>query len=513
MSAPIPIVPFYSEHSARGHAYSALSAKQHLKVDVAVIGAGFTGLTAATELCLAGKSVAVLDMTEIGGGESNLSTAQMTELLDTRYHELVSKFGKTGAALAARASRDSIDWAERHAASRKECRFQRLPAFLFSEKREDEQELDRECLAAIQSGVHAQRVTTLPPQLKAISAMCVDNQAQIDPRQYLHGLARRLVEKAARIFEHTRIASIEDGTPCTITTTNGAVVKAGDCIVATHTPICNMLFLHTKLAAYRTYVVAARFPEGGFPEGLYYDMNDPYHYIRTDTDKSGNLVLIVGGEDHKTGDDEDPEPRYRRLQQYVSERFGLRDFDFHWSGQVLKPIDGLPYIGRNSASEHLYVGTGYNGNGTTFGTLAGMIITDLILGRSNPYSELFEARRISPIAGAKDFIVENSDALAHFIGDRLKSPAKSLDDVPAGEGRIVELDGTRAAVYRGEDGEMHAVSAVCTHVGCIVHWNNSEKTWDCPCHGARYSPTGKVINGPATKDLRALPVPHLAEKR
>lgn len=508
MSAPIPIVPFYAEASGREHAFSAIPAKQHLQVDAVVVGAGFTGLTVATELRAAGKTVAVLDMADIGGGESNLSTAQMTELLDLRYHDLISKFGKTGAALAARASRDAIDWAERHAGSRKDSRFQRVPAYLFSEKKEDESELDRECLAAIQSSVHAQRVTELPPQLKALSAMRVDNQAQLNPREYVHGLARRLVDNGGAIFERTRIESIEDGTPCKVTTTDKAVVTANDCIVATHTPICNMLFLHTKLAAYRTYVVAARFPAGGFPDGMFYDMNDPYHYIRTDVDKSGNKVLIVGGEDHKTGEDEDPAPRYKRLERYVIERFGLLNFDFHWSGQVLKPIDGLPYIGRNSASEHLFVGTGYNGNGTTFGTLSGMIISDLILGRFNPYSELFEARRISPIAGAKEFVVENTDALVHFVGDRLKSAVKSLEEVPRGEGRIMDLNGTRAAVYRNEHGELHACAAACTHLGCIVHWNNSEKTWDCPCHGGRFEATGKVVNGPPTKDLPTLPVPH-----
>jgi Rieske Fe-S protein len=238
-------------------------------------------------------------------------------------------------------------------------------------------------------------------------------------------------------------------------------------------------------------------------DGLFWDTDDPYHYIRTYSGSDGP-VLIVGGEDHKVGKEDDTEAAYVRLGSYVQSRFGVVSLERRWSGQIIEPVDGLPYIGRNSLAGHVWVATGFSGNGMTFGTLAGMILSDLILDRQNSWAELYAATRVKPLAAAKDFLTENVDFPGHLVSDRLTNrdaQGRGLSDVPRGEGKIVVIEGEKFAVYRDAHGTTHALSPVCTHLGCDVRWNAAERSWDCPCHGSRFAPDGKVLNGPAVSDL------------
>jgi Rieske Fe-S protein len=267
--------------------------------------------------------------------------------------------------------------------------------------------------------------------------------------------------------------------------------------------------LHTKLYPYRTYALAARL-EQPLAAGLYYDLDDPYHYVRTHPapGASGGELLIAGGEDHKVGETSDTLACFARLEAWARSRFALSGVVARWSGQVIEPADGLAYIGRNAASRHTWVATGFSGTGMTFGTLSGMVLTDLILGRPNVWAQLYDATRVKPAASAKDFVQENADVAFRWVADRLAgAQGHGIDEVPSGEGRIVSVEGRKVAVYREPGGACHAVSPVCTHLGCHVHWNGAERSWDCPCHGARFSPTGRVLNGPAVKDLASRPLP------
>jgi Rieske Fe-S protein len=272
-------------------------------------------------------------------------------------------------------------------------------------------------------------------------------------------------------------------------------------------PVNNRVLLHTKIAAYRSYVIAAE-TTTAFPEGLFWDTADPYHYTRVQP-IAGRTYLIVGGEDHRTGMETDTDACYERLLEYARPRFGMSDWHFRWSGQIIEPVDGLPYIGANAAEQHVYVATGYAGNGITCGTLAGMMIADRVLGRTNPYAELYDATRVKPIAGAVDYVKENVAFPVHLVTDRLTSvnaDNRPIQALRPGEGAVFSTDEGKLAVCRDQHGAVHAVSAVCTHLGCDVAWNQAEQTWDCPCHGSRFSPEGSVINGPAVSDLRRVPV-------
>jgi Rieske Fe-S protein len=275
----------------------------------------------------------------------------------------------------------------------------------------------------------------------------------------------------------------------------------------TNSPVSNLFALHTKVAAYRSYALAATLTLNATAAALYYDTAEPYHYLRVHDTSEGPL-LIVGGEDHKTGQG-DPRLRRRALEGFWREHFPNSELRRHWSGQIIEPSDGLPFIGKNAGSEHVYVATGFSGTGMTFGTLAAMILSDGVLGIENPYSDLYLATRIKPLAQARAFVEENLDFPAYLARDRLlrKGDLESVDDVRPGEGKLVRANGTALAVYRDETGALHQRSAVCPHLGCNVRFNSAETTWDCPCHGSRFGIDGEVLNGPAIKPLAEAPPP------
>ncbi len=476
-----------------------------VEVDVVVVGGGIAGLTTAWLLKQEGKRVAVVEMHRLLSGQTGQTTAHLTELIDTPYATLMSDFGEKGAQLAAASSRAAIEQiASLVERLRISCGFQRLPAYRYAETEAEARDLEREARAARQAGLMCNLTQQVPLPYPVKLALRVEDQAQFHPREYLLALAEGLPGDGSHLFEETQVLSIREGRPCRVETNRG-VLLCRDVVEATTTPL-NRLFLHTKLYPYRTYAVAGPL-RSPLETALYYDSKDPYHYIRLQQ-VDGVPYVIVGGEDHKVGTEEDTASCFTALEEYTRQHFPVSTLTHRWSGQVIEPADGLPYIGRNSGSSHVWVATGFSGNGMTFGTLAGIILKDLLLGRQNPYAALYEATRVKPKAGAKDFIQENAEVAFRFVADRLARPdGHSLEEVPPGEGRILEVDGKKVAVFREDGGAVHAVSPVCTHMGCHVHWNNSERSWDCPCHGARYSPTGEVLNGPAVKPLESKKLP------
>lgn len=483
--------------TAAGPAYPRYE-RRNLHFDVAIVGGGITGVTLATLLTLAGKRVALLEARALASGVTGGTSAHLTETLDTRYYELESKFGAEGARLAAQSTREAIDTiADLTSCYGIECGFQRVPGYLFTEHPEKVDELERELDAARRAGVKVEP-TSAPLPFPARLALQFPDQAEFHPTAYVLGLARQVLSSGSQIFERSRVVSVDDGEPCEVVLEHGASLTADYVALVTHAPL-NRLLLQTKIAHYRSYVVSG--PVETAVRGLFWDTDDPYHYVRSFT-HAGTLQLIVGGEDHKTGQETDTEAPFERLTRY-SARFGLTAPTARWSAQVIEPVDGLPFIGRNALSERVLIATGFSGNGLTFATIAAKILRDVCLGAQNPYASLYQATRVKPLASLLNFLGENLDFPLHLIGDAIRPPeARSLEEVDRGQGKIVRVAaGQRLAVYRDHAGALHALSPVCTHLGCQVAFNAVERSWDCPCHGSRFDIDGRVIDGPATEPL------------
>jgi glycine/D-amino acid oxidase-like deaminating enzyme/nitrite reductase/ring-hydroxylating ferredoxin subunit len=474
-----------------------------LETDVAIVGAGITGLTAALLLLRSGKKVAVVEKGDLAAGESGRTTAHLTEVTDARYATLERDFGKEGARLAVEAGREAIALIERVTAELKaDAAFVRVPAFYYSEREADLDMLREEAEASKRAGTPSSFTTEVPLPFDVAGAVRYDNQAQFHPRRYFVALATEITRLGGKIFCSTLATEVHDGEPCTVVTPGGTI-SARDVIVAANVPVNNKLFIHTKIAAYRSYAIATAVADDFLTPGLYWDTDDPYHYTRTQM-IDGKNYLIVGGEDHKVGTEEDTEKCYEAVESYTRDRFGVKSFDHRWSGQIIEPVDGLPFIGRNSFSKHVYVSTGYSGQGMTFGTVGAIVNADLIVRGENKYAALLDATRIKPVAAAADYVMENVDFPKYFLEQHALDrdvETKELGDVAAGEGMIVESEGKKIAAYRDDGGSLHLLSPICPHMQCDVAWNTAEKTWDCPCHGSRFKATGEVLNGPASKDL------------
>lgn len=473
-----------------------------LEVDVAIVGAGITGITAALLLRQRGKKVAVLENESVGGGETGNTTAHITVAVDARYHYIRRKYTRDEARLVADASRASLekiaDLVQRYAI---DCGFQRVPGYLYTEKRKHVSELKNEAAAAREAGLEAQFVTEVPLPFATRGAVLWPDQAQFHPLQYLAALTRNAVAEGAQIFEGTLVKAIRDGEPCVVETERGTV-RARAVLQATNAPVVGFTTVHTKAAAYRSYAIGYR-AQPGHPDGLFWDTADPYHYIRWQNTPAGD-VMIVGGEDHRTGEEEDTDACFARLADYTRQYFGTHPELHRWSGQIIEPHGGLPLIG---GSGNIYISTGYAGQGMTFGTVGAMLVTDLITGTDNPWKEVFDPSRVQAHMTSREFITENVHFPAHLIADRLANrdvEGHRTFDVGAGEGKILEIDGRKIAAYRDDNGNLHTVSPVCTHMRCDVAWNVAERTWDCPCHGSRFTPEGDVLNGPAHKPLQKI---------
>ncbi|MGI8785904.1 MAG: FAD-dependent oxidoreductase [Acidobacteriota bacterium] len=478
-----------------------------LSADVAIVGAGVTGLTAALLLARAGRKVVVLDKSSIATGESSRTTAHLTEILDTYSHRLIEDFGLHDARLMATSCRAALEQIAATVKSEKiACGFRRVNGYLYTEHEEDVAELREELEASRQLGMKASWTKKTPLPFSVAGALQFDNQAEFHPRRYLLRLAKIISDFGGLILEDTPVLDIKDGGPCQIQTEHG-VVTARDVIVATHAPITNEQILQTKIAPYRTYVLAVKLRKGGGAKGLFWDSEDPYHYIREWVPSAGKPPLVlIGGEDHRTGQQPDTDKCFAALEQYARDHFDISSVVYRWSGQVWEPVHGVPYIGKTFSSERVHVATGFGGTGMTLGTLAAMILSDAILGRTNPWARLYCADRVRPVASAAaDYIVENIDYPMHFVGDRLFGVGSDLEKIGRGEGQVVSVDGAHVAAHRDAEGKLHTCSAVCTHMGCLVKWNPAEQSWDCPCHGSRFGVDGEVLVSPATKPLSKAP--------
>ncbi len=484
---------------------------EDVRADVCIVGAGIAGITTAYMLTREGKSVVVIDDGPVSGGETARTTAHLANALDDHYYELERLHGEQGARLAAASHTAAIDRIERIVAEEKiDCDFTRLDGYLFAPEGESTDELDRELGAARRAGLEGvERVERVP--LKSFDtgpALRFPRQGQFHILKYIAGLADAIKRSGGRIFTKTHADVIKGGASAHVKTSSGHVVNSTAIIVATNSPVNDLVAIHTKQAAYRTYAIGARIPRGSVPTILLWDTPDPYHYVRLQTIEGdvrtgGYDVLIVGGEDHKTGQAEDYDERYARLEAWTREHFpAVEGIEYRWSGQVMEPVDGLAFIGRNPLdADNVFIATGDSGHGMTHGTIAGMLLTDLILGRENEWETLYNPSRKTLRAGL-EFAKENLNVASQYADLVTGGEVDSVDEIAPGAGAVMRRGLSKVAVYRDDAGALHERSAICTHLGCVVDWNAAEKTWDCPCHGSRFDKQdGHVLNGPAISAL------------
>ena len=473
-----------------------------LHADVCVIGAGICGITTAYLLARQGKRVIVLEDGAVGGGETGRTTAHLASALDDRYHVLERLHGVEGARLAAASHTAAIDRIE--LIVREEgiaCDFERLDGYLFMPPGESPDLLAAELEAARRAGlVGVERVPRAPlPSFDTGPCLRFPAQGQFHPLSYLQALVGAIERMGGSVFGQTHVMEVDPGPPARVSTDAGHTVTSGFVVCATNTPVIDWLVIHSKQAAYRTFVIGARVPAGSVAKALYWDTTDPYHYVRLHGD-----VLIVGGEDHKTGQADDGADRFARLEAWARERFPIGAVELRWSGQVMEPVDGLAYIGRNPGNKgHVFVATGDSGQGMTHGTIAGMLICDLILGRPNEWERLYDPSRKS-LRSATEYVRENVNVARQYVDYVTPGEVGSESDIQPGEGAVIRHGLKKLAVYRDETGAVHRRSAVCPHLGCVVHWNSLERTWDCPCHGSRFGIDGAVLNGPAIAGLEGV---------
>ena len=493
---------------------------ENLKVDVCVVGAGIAGLTTAYLLALEGQKVCVIDHSEIGGGQTGKTTAQFSTSIDDYYFELQKTHGTTGIKLLADALKSAIQKVSHIVKDENiDCEMDKVPGFLFQNNQSTDL-LEKELAAAHEAGLEEVKMADHAPffSFNTGPCLCFPQQLQLHPLKYLKGLAEAIYKRGGRIYTHTHVDKVEEGAHPFVKTNQGHYVHAKKIVVATNSPINNLFTIHTKQAPYRSYVIGVLIPKGSMPKALYWDTEEPYHYLRVAHENDFHDVLLIGGEDHKTGQGLSPHLCFERLEAWARKRFPfLGHVLYRWSGQVMEPVDGIAYLGRNPGSESTFIITGDSGDGMTQCTIGAMIITDLIMGRDNRWAKLFDPGRIS-FRATKEYMKENLNVALQYKDWIGGNNEQSVLELERQEGIVLSRGLKKIAVYKDEAGQLELRSAVCSHLGCIVAWNSVEKSWDCPCHGSRFDCRGNVIEGPAVDDLEKVnleenpPLPDLANE-
>ena len=476
---------------------------QSIETDVCIVGAGIAGLLTAYHLTKAGKRVAVIDDGPLAGGMTQVTTAHLSNAIDDRFTNIEWWHGEQGARLAAQSHAAAIDRIEAIAGELGvDCDFQRVDGYLFLAPGDDQKLLEDELAAARRAEVDAEKIARAPVDgFDTGPCLRFPNQARFHPFKFLAAVAQSIKDQGGQLFTNSRVERIEGGESAKVTVGEHTITAAA-VVVSTNTPINDRLVIHTKQAPYMTYVIGARVPRGAVADALYWDTLDLYHYVRVQPLDDQYDLLIVGGEDHKTGQADDADERHERLLNWARERFPMvDDVEYTWGGQYMETIDGLAFIGRNPLDkDNVYIVTGDSGMGMTHGAIAGMLLADLILGRDNPWEQLYDpARKTLRAAGA--FAKENLNVAGQYADWLTGGEVESVDDIPKNGGAVVRRGLSKVAVSRDGRGQLTELSAVCPHLGCIVHWNNAETTWDCPCHGSRFRANGELVSGPANIDL------------
>ena len=480
--------------------------------DVIIAGGGVTGLATALQLQKSGKKCVLLEAHSLCFGTTGGTTAHLNTFLDTSYDQIESDFGEDAIHLVANATSRSLELYHSNIEEYSiDCGYEQRDAYLYSQTSEQTEELDKIYNASKRAGVDVSYTDRIPVNINFEKAIVYRNQARIHPVQYVYALAKEFEKAGGAILQDCRVEnSVEANDSVTVETTQGAF-QAAFLIYATHIPP-HINLLHFRCAPYRSYAIAVKLNEN-FPEDFSYDMYDPYHYYRSH-EINGEKYFIIGGEDHKTAHKVNTDTCFNNLEAHARKHFDVKEVSHRWSSQYFEPSDGLAYIGLlPGTSGNILVATGYSGNGMTYSHISAILLTDLIHKKENAWAALFNPNRVKPVAGFSNFVKENADVVAQFINKRISSEKiEELSEMAAGEGKVVKFEGSKLAIYKDESGKVHALNPVCTHAKCIVDWNSSEKSWDCPCHGARYDIHGNVLTGPAHKGLEVVWINEMARK-
>src|SRR4029077_493118 len=480
--------------------------QRNISADILVVGAGVTGITVAYLLKKAGSTVALIERERVASIDTGHTTAHLTYVTDVQLQQLVRNFGENHAQAAWDAGAAAIDEIERIVEEERiECEFARVPAYLHAQvgvsSKKEASSLKKEADRAAKYGFDATYLDSAP--YFNLPAVRFANQAKFHPRKYLRSLVAKIAGSGSHVFEKS--AASEFDPKKRRVKVNRNWISFDRVVMATNNPLVGLAsmtaatLLQTKLSLYTSYAFGAQVPVGTIPEGVFWDTRDPYDYLRIDR-RSGFDYVVFGGEDHKSGQKRNTKRAYVRLLARLKKIIPQARVDHRWSGQIISTSDGLPYIGENA--ERQFIATGYCGNGITFGTIAAMMARDWTAGQKNPWTKLFAVDRKKIKGAAWNYLRENKDYPYYMIKDRLARPeAASVRELRPGDGMIIGRRGKKFAAFRDANGSIHRLSPVCTHLGCLVRWNPSESTWDCPCHGSRFKPTGEVIAGPAEEPL------------
>lgn len=480
--------------------------------DVIIVGGGITGISTALLLQKAGKQCLVLEAANLCFGTTGGTTAHLNTLLDVPYTTIIKNFGEENARLVANATKDAINLVRENINTYNiECGFSEADAYLYAQNEKQVKELDDIIEACQKVGLELEVTDQMPFPMPLIKAMRVKGQAKFNPVQYVHGIAKAFESHGGIIVQHCRVTNVEDNKVVEVETGLGKF-KTRDLIYATHIPP-GINLLHLRCAPYRSYAMAVTLEDKDYPSDLAYDMVDPYHYYRTQEVK-GKKYLIVGGKDHKTAHEENTGYCFMALESQVRKDFNIEEINYKWSSQYYESADGLPYIGHIPGHpQGIFVATGFGGNGMTYSNVAALTLKELFLNEEKKYADLFNPNRVKPVAGFTNFISHNADVARLFVGKWFSGEElQSIAELAPGEAKVVRHNKHKVALYKDDDGALHAISPACVHMKCEVKWNNAERSWDCPCHGARYSYNGTMLNGPASGDLEKIEIKTLVEK-
>jgi glycine/D-amino acid oxidase-like deaminating enzyme/nitrite reductase/ring-hydroxylating ferredoxin subunit len=489
--------------TADARPYPPLSGEIH--VDVAIVGGGIVGIMAGTFLKEAGKTVAILEAGRVAEGVTGHTTAKITSLHTLIYDDLIDRLGEDKARLYAESNQAAIEIIRQLCVDRDlACDLSERTAYTYTTEDDYVSKIEKEAAAARSLGLPAQYHDEIPLPFPVKAAVALTGQAEFHPRKFLLPLVAAIPGQGSHVFENTRVADVEEASPCRVVTEAGTTVTADDVVIATNIPIVNKGLFFARAEPSRGYALAMEVPQDRVPDGMFINIGGPTHSVRQ-APHDGQRVLILAGEGHHVGEGDNLRDHWRRLEEWARRDLGASKVIYRWSTQDYYSLDKVPFIGgMEPGSEHLYTATGFSAWGMTSGVVSGRLLADLITDFPNPWAGLYDPARIN-MKSLPSFVKKGGHDAKRLIGDRLKNrkTTDQTNELPVGAGAVFEISGEKVAVHRDEQGAAHAVSAVCTHLGCIVAWNDAERTWDCPCHGSRFEIDGTVLQGPAVAELEA----------
>lgn len=482
--------------------------KEDTTADTVVVGSGIAGLSTAYELARLGQKVVVVDRGRIAGGMSARTSAHLTPQCDDGFKALIDRHGQEGAKIFYESHAAAVDRIEQIQKEEEiNCRFRRVNGYLFpAVGKYPAEELTPEFEATQQAGMPIKRHNGLPFKgMEQSRCLRYPNLATFHPLQYLRGVARALVARGGQLFSETTVTEIKDAdTSVVVHTAAGHKIEAGHAVVATNSPINDRVALHSKMAPYRTYVMAITIPRDSIEDALYWDTLDPYHYVRLEAGRGNTEYVLVGGADHKTGEADDGWARFEGLESWARGLLPqLGNVTHRWSGQVLDTVDYASFTGRNPGNDRIFVHTGDSGQGLTHGVMASLLLSALVIGKANSWADFYDPERVR-MSSAATYVAENVTAVKNFAEYVAPGELKSVEDLKPGQGAIIREGLRKVAAFRDDKGSLHRLSAACTHLGCHLHWNSLEHCWDCPCHGSHFGIDGTPLNGPAVAPLEKL---------